>query len=79
MTDSPGSAVRNPATGDLVEHAAGGVERLTGRRMPVAGGLDVTFHEAVGVGGGPGAGAGRAAPLHRDRERLHPQRGVTVR
>ncbi|ARF81100.1 hypothetical protein ACIG0C_23760 [Kitasatospora aureofaciens] len=52
MTDSPGSAVRNPATGDLVEHAAGGVERLTGRRMPVAGGLDVTFHEAVGVGAG---------------------------
>ncbi|MDH6708039.1 acyl-CoA reductase-like NAD-dependent aldehyde dehydrogenase [Kitasatospora sp. MAA19] len=36
---------------DLLEYAAGGVERLTGRQIPVAGGLDVTFHEPVGVVG----------------------------
>ncbi|MFC5909906.1 aldehyde dehydrogenase family protein [Streptacidiphilus monticola] len=36
---------------DLLEYAAGGVERLTGRQIPVAGGLDVTFHEPYGVVG----------------------------
>lgn len=34
---------------DLLEYAAGGVERLTGRQIPVAGGLDVTFAEPLGV------------------------------
>ena len=34
---------------DLLEYAAGGIERLTGRQIPVAGGLDVTFHEPLGV------------------------------
>ncbi|WP_171168016.1 aldehyde dehydrogenase [Streptomyces sp. I05A-00742] len=34
---------------DLLDYAAGGVERLTGRQIPVAGGLDVTFHEPLGV------------------------------
>jgi acyl-CoA reductase-like NAD-dependent aldehyde dehydrogenase len=34
---------------DLLEYAAGGVERLTGRQIPVAGGLDITFHEPLGV------------------------------
>ncbi|MCQ8773969.1 aldehyde dehydrogenase family protein [Streptomyces telluris] len=34
---------------DLLEYAAGGVERLTGAQIPVAGGLDVTFHEPLGV------------------------------
>lgn len=36
---------------DLLEYAAGGVERLTGRQIPVAGGLNVTFREPVGVVG----------------------------
>ncbi|SEM34540.1 aldehyde dehydrogenase family protein [Streptacidiphilus jiangxiensis] len=36
---------------DLLEYAAGGIERLTGRQIPVAGGLDVTFHEPIGVVG----------------------------
>ncbi|MFI1729826.1 aldehyde dehydrogenase family protein [Streptomyces acidicola] len=36
---------------DLLDYAAGGVERLTGRQIPVAGGLDVTFHEPLGVVG----------------------------
>lgn len=36
---------------DLLEYAAGGVERLTGRQIPVAGGVDLTFHEPVGVVG----------------------------
>jgi acyl-CoA reductase-like NAD-dependent aldehyde dehydrogenase len=36
---------------DLLEYAAGGVERLTGRQIPVAGGLDLTFHEPLGVVG----------------------------
>ncbi|MEY9963809.1 acyl-CoA reductase-like NAD-dependent aldehyde dehydrogenase [Streptacidiphilus sp. MAP12-16] len=36
---------------DLLEYAAGGIERLTGRQIPVAGGLDVTFHEPLGVVG----------------------------
>ncbi|MEU8547417.1 aldehyde dehydrogenase family protein [Streptomyces roseoverticillatus] len=34
---------------DLLEYAAGGVERLTGTQIPVAGGLNVTFHEPLGV------------------------------
>ncbi|MFE2869350.1 aldehyde dehydrogenase family protein [Embleya sp. NPDC059259] len=34
---------------DLLDYAAGGVERLTGRQIPVAGGLDITFHEPLGV------------------------------
>ncbi|OWA04763.1 aldehyde dehydrogenase [Streptomyces sp. CS227] len=36
---------------DLLEYAAGGVERLTGRQIPVAGGVDVTFLEPLGVVG----------------------------
>jgi acyl-CoA reductase-like NAD-dependent aldehyde dehydrogenase len=36
---------------DLLDYAAGGVERLTGRQIPVAGGLDVTLHEPYGVVG----------------------------
>ncbi|GLV84040.1 aldehyde dehydrogenase [Streptomyces lavendulae subsp. lavendulae] len=34
---------------DLLEFAAGGVERLSGRQIPVAGGIDVTFLEPLGV------------------------------
>ncbi|MET8578464.1 aldehyde dehydrogenase family protein [Streptomyces sp. NPDC005012] len=34
---------------DLLDYAAGGVERLTGRQIPVAGGIDVTFLEPLGV------------------------------
>lgn len=34
---------------DLLDYAAGGVERLTGRQIPVAGGLDVTILEPLGV------------------------------
>ncbi|SCK54280.1 aldehyde dehydrogenase [Streptomyces sp. WMMB 322] len=34
---------------DLLDYAAGGVERLTGRQIPVAGGIDVTFAEPLGV------------------------------
>ncbi|MHB9754857.1 aldehyde dehydrogenase family protein [Streptomyces sp. BYX5S] len=36
---------------DLLEYAAGGVERLNGRQIPVAGGLDVTILEPLGVVG----------------------------
>ncbi|MEU6850697.1 aldehyde dehydrogenase family protein [Actinacidiphila alni] len=36
---------------DLLEYAAGGVERLTGHQIPVAGGIDLTFHEPLGVVG----------------------------
>ncbi|GAQ56787.1 aldehyde dehydrogenase family protein [Streptomyces acidiscabies] len=36
---------------DLLLYAAGGVERLTGRQIPVAGGLDVTILEPLGVVG----------------------------
>ncbi|WP_371581474.1 aldehyde dehydrogenase [Streptomyces sp. NBC_01314] len=36
---------------DLLDYAAGGVERLTGRQIPVAGGLNVTFLEPLGVVG----------------------------
>lgn len=36
---------------DLLDYAAGGVERLTGHQIPVAGGLDVTFLEPLGVVG----------------------------
>jgi acyl-CoA reductase-like NAD-dependent aldehyde dehydrogenase len=34
---------------DVVDYYAGAPERLTGRQIPVAGGLDVTFHEPLGV------------------------------
>jgi acyl-CoA reductase-like NAD-dependent aldehyde dehydrogenase len=34
---------------DLLDYAAGGVERLDGRQIPVAGGIDVTFAEPLGV------------------------------
>ncbi|WP_340382093.1 aldehyde dehydrogenase family protein [Streptomyces sp. SS7] len=36
---------------DLLLYAAGGIERLTGRQIPVPGGWDVTFHEPLGVVG----------------------------
>ncbi|MER7045840.1 aldehyde dehydrogenase family protein [Streptomyces jumonjinensis] len=36
---------------DLLDYAAGGVERLNGRQIPVAGGLDITFLEPLGVVG----------------------------
>jgi acyl-CoA reductase-like NAD-dependent aldehyde dehydrogenase len=36
---------------DLLDYAAGGVERLTGSQIPVAGGLNVTFAEPLGVVG----------------------------
>ncbi|MGW7055472.1 aldehyde dehydrogenase family protein [Streptomyces sp. NPDC054887] len=36
---------------DLLDFAAGGVERLNGRQIPVAGGLDVTLLEPLGVVG----------------------------
>jgi acyl-CoA reductase-like NAD-dependent aldehyde dehydrogenase len=34
---------------DLLEYAAAGVERLTGSQIPVAGGVNITFHEPLGV------------------------------
>ncbi|MFI6123522.1 aldehyde dehydrogenase family protein [Streptomyces sp. NPDC051064] len=34
---------------DLLDYAAGGVERLTGRQIPVPGGIDLTFLEPLGV------------------------------
>jgi phenylacetaldehyde dehydrogenase len=36
---------------DLLDYAAGGVERLTGRQIPVPGGVNVTFLEPLGVVG----------------------------
>ncbi|MEU3655023.1 aldehyde dehydrogenase family protein [Streptomyces sp. NPDC032161] len=36
---------------DLLDYAAGGVERLTGRQIPVPGGIDVTLLEPLGVVG----------------------------
>ncbi|MEV7417294.1 aldehyde dehydrogenase family protein [Streptomyces sp. NPDC089919] len=36
---------------DLLDYAAGGVERLAGRQIPVPGGLDVTILEPLGVVG----------------------------
>ncbi|WP_016906106.1 aldehyde dehydrogenase family protein [Streptomyces xiaopingdaonensis] len=47
----PITAARGEAANvrDVLEYAAGGVERLTGRQIPVAGGLDVTFAEPLGV------------------------------
>ncbi|MGW6598839.1 aldehyde dehydrogenase family protein [Streptomyces sp. NPDC055036] len=36
---------------DLLDYSAGGVERLTGRQIPVAGGLDITLLEPLGVVG----------------------------
>ena len=34
---------------DLLDYSAGGVERLNGRQIPVAGGLDITLLEPLGV------------------------------
>ncbi|WP_406380244.1 aldehyde dehydrogenase family protein [Streptomyces sp. NBC_01618] len=34
---------------DLLDYAAGGVERLAGRQIPVPGGIDITFLEPLGV------------------------------
>ncbi len=34
---------------DLFAYAAGGVERLTGRQIPVPGGVNITFQEPLGV------------------------------
>ena len=34
---------------DLLDYAAGGVERLSGRQIPVPGGIDITFLEPLGV------------------------------
>ncbi|MGW1890861.1 aldehyde dehydrogenase family protein [Streptomyces sp. NPDC002004] len=34
---------------DLLDYAAGGVERLSGRQIPVPGGLDITILEPLGV------------------------------
>lgn len=36
---------------DLLDYAAGGVERLTGQQIPVPGGLNVTILEPLGVVG----------------------------
>ncbi|MEU6077387.1 aldehyde dehydrogenase family protein [Micromonospora sp. NPDC047074] len=36
---------------DVLDYNAGAPERLTGRQIPVPGGLDVTFHEPLGVVG----------------------------
>ncbi|MBM7504391.1 aldehyde dehydrogenase family protein [Agromyces aurantiacus] len=36
---------------DVLEYSAAAPERLSGRQIPVAGGLDVTFHEPLGVVG----------------------------
>lgn len=36
---------------DLLDYAAGGVERLTGRQIPVPGGIDLTILEPLGVVG----------------------------
>ena len=36
---------------DLLEYSAGGIERTVGQQIPVAGGMDVTFNEPLGVVG----------------------------
>ena len=36
---------------DVLDYYAGAPERLTGRQIPVSGGVDVTFHEPLGVVG----------------------------
>ncbi|UQU66282.1 aldehyde dehydrogenase family protein [Couchioplanes caeruleus] len=36
---------------DVLDYYAGAPERLSGRQIPVAGGVDVTFHEPLGVVG----------------------------
>lgn len=36
---------------DVLEYSAAAPERMSGRQIPVAGGLDVTFHEPLGVVG----------------------------
>ena len=52
-----GRGTRSPAPGgggavrDVLLYYAAAPERLSGRQIPVAGGLDVTFHEPLGVVG----------------------------
>ena len=36
---------------DVLDYYSGAPERLTGQQIPVAGGIDVTFHEPIGVVG----------------------------
>src|SRR5690349_16136307 len=36
---------------DVLDYYAGAPERLTGKQIPVAGGVDITFHEPLGVVG----------------------------
>src|SRR5207302_2609652 len=36
---------------DVLDYYAGAPERLTGRQIPVPGGVDITFHEPLGVVG----------------------------
>jgi acyl-CoA reductase-like NAD-dependent aldehyde dehydrogenase len=36
---------------DVLDYYAGAPERLSGRQIPVAGGIDITFHEPLGVVG----------------------------
>ena len=36
---------------DVLNYYSGAPERLFGRQIPVAGGIDVTFHEPLGVVG----------------------------
>src|SRR5205807_7886374 len=36
---------------DVLEYYAGAPERLTGRQIPVSGGVNITFHEPLGVVG----------------------------
>jgi acyl-CoA reductase-like NAD-dependent aldehyde dehydrogenase len=49
----PIASARGEAAGarDVIAYYAGAPERLTGHQIPVAGGLDVTFHEPLGVVG----------------------------
>ncbi len=48
-TPSATPAGRRATVRDLLAFAAGGVERLSGRQIPVAGGLDITLLEPLGV------------------------------
>ena len=50
---------------DVLQYYSASPERLSGKQIPVAGGLDVTFHEPLGV----------VAGLHA----LHPRRGDPAR
>ncbi|HEY6472739.1 MAG TPA: aldehyde dehydrogenase family protein [Acidimicrobiales bacterium] len=49
----PIASARGEAAGarDVIAYYAGAPERLNGQQIPVAGGLDVTFHEPIGVVG----------------------------